>query len=123
MIYIKKSMYDNVESIDPNEIFNYISENDDKFSKMYPVFKACSDYLNWYQFNTPPAAGDVNFARIQGFMNRLLTGYGYDIIEENKLLKIVNQTNKVIMQFDIPTLPNTYFTHVKDNIEILKNLI
>lgn len=122
MIFINKCRYDGVELLPPPEDTPFWKDMDltvmsSKELRNYNIYSAIRDVENYYQFHTPTAFGNPDYARAHGYLNGLLQGYGLDkqIIGDKIIIK--TQKGVKLMVIERPQKPDAYF---KEKEEISK---
>lgn len=66
----------------------------------YYVYSAIRDVENYFQFNSPTAFGNPDYARKCGFMDGLFKAYGLDrqVINDRIVIKMRNGVNLMIVE-------------------------
>lgn len=83
------------------------------------LYRAIRDRENYYQDHTPPAFGDPNYSRLDGYMFGLAAGYGLalDITKDKIIVK--TEKGRVIMVITRPKETEAYSETVKSNARTL----
>lgn len=120
MRYIRKHFDGAVEYLpDVNEtdlVCDYDASPTDRRNML--LYMALSDCENYYQFNSPTAFGNPDYARKEGFLYGLLTAYGLHIARTKESVRVVTENNRTIIVVDKLKKPDQYYKERKEAEEL-----
>lgn len=83
------------------------------------LYRAICDRENYFQDHTPPAFGDPNFSRKDGYMFGLAAGYGLDLDITPERIIVRTEKGRIVMVVTRPKETDAYKEAVKDNKKTL----
>lgn len=100
--HFKKHKTTNGWELDNSEIFNVLQENTPDFEKWYSFIANFIELSNWYNTRTSPMNGDVQYARLSGWVSGFENAMKIEENDDGEIITLYKGNRKVLSFDKIP---------------------